>query len=236
VSEPADGDGSPDAVPIAAEVPPTRRHVSGHDAGRDAGRDPGHDDPLGLGAGPMRFPDDGSLSRTVRQIDQVLGWIEQAVVFALLALVVSVAALAALHDRMAATHIGRWWHYIVRGGTFATAMFAAVFATQQQRHLAMDLVSRRISPRGRLILGVALKLLTIGVMVLLFQSGLHQRAVAGGNESLDVLGLHVVDADIVSTISIGAALIGLHALLHLVIDIDYLIRGKLPPERARSGH
>jgi hypothetical protein len=74
------------------------------------------------------------------------------------------------------------------------------------------------------------------VVLLLFQSGLYQREVAGGNESLDVLGLHIVDADIVTTISIGAALIGLHALLHLVIDVDYLIRGKLPPERARSGH
>lgn len=213
-----------DAVPVAAEVPPTRRHASAHD------------DPLGLGAAPANFPDDGPVSRIVRQVDHVLGRIEQGVVFALLALVVVVAALAALHDRMSTTHLGRWWHYIVRGGTFATAMFAAVFATQQQRHLAMDLVSRRLSPRGRLILGVALKLLTIGVVALLFWSGLHQRDVAGGNESLDVLGLHIIDADIVSTISIGAALIGLHALLHIAIDVDYLIRGKLPPERARSGH
>jgi TRAP-type C4-dicarboxylate transport system permease small subunit len=166
----------------------------------------------------------------------VLGRIEQAAVFGLLALVVVVAALAALHDRLVASHIGRWWHYIVRGGTFAIAMFAAAFATQQQRHLAMDLVSRRLTPRGRLILGVALKLLTVGVVALLFQSGLHQRQVAGGNESLDVLDLHIVDADIVTTISIGAALIGVHALLHLAIDAEYLIRGKLPPERARSGH
>lgn len=212
-------------MPIPADLPPTRRHTSAHD-----------DDPLALGAAPTHFPDDGTVSRTVRRIDDVLGRIEQAVVFGLLALVVLVATLAALHDRMSASHIGRWWHYIVRGGTFATAMFAAVFATQQQRHLAMDLVSRRLSPRGRLILGVALKLLTVGVVILLFQSGLHQRDVAGGNESLDVLGLHIVDADIVTTISIGAALIGLHALLHTAIDVDYLIRGKLPPERARSGH
>jgi len=222
--EPTSPPSPSDAVPAPADVPPTRRHTSPHDAA------------LALGGAPTQFPDDSPMSRAVRQIDHALGRIEQGVVFVLLALVVTVAATAALHDRIVAAHIGRWWHYIVRGGTFAIAMFAAVFTTQQQRHLAMDLVSRRLSPRGRLILGVGLKLLTIGVVLLLFQSGLYQREVAGGSESLDVLGLHIVDADIVTTISIGAALIGLHALLHLVMDVDYLIRGKLPPERARSGH
>jgi TRAP-type C4-dicarboxylate transport system permease small subunit len=212
-------------VPIATDVPPTRRHSTA---------DP--EAALALGAAPTSFPDDGPLARGVRAVDHALGRVEQGFVFGLLALVVLVAALAALHDRIMPHHIGRWWHYIVRGGTFATAMFAAVFATQQQRHLAMDLVSRRLSPRGRLILGVALKLLTIGVALLLFQSGLHQRSVAGGSESLDLLGLHIIDADIVATISIGAALIALHSLLHMLIDIDYLMRGKLPPERARSGH
>ena len=189
-----------------------------------------------LGAPPVTYPDDGPLSSRLRKIDRGLGVLEQAVVFGLLALVVSVAALAAIHDRVTTDHLGRWWHYIVRGGTFAIAMFAAVFATQQQRHLAMDLVSRRLSPRGRLVLGVALKLLTIGVVALLFQSGLHQRAVAGGSESLGVFGFHINDADIVATISIGAAMIALHSVLHIIIDVDYLIRGKLPPERARSGH
>jgi TRAP-type C4-dicarboxylate transport system permease small subunit len=206
-------------------VPPTRPHSASPDEIAEA-----------LGAPPAAFPDDGSVSRTVRKIDDLLGRIEQGFVFGLLALVVVVAAFAALHDRVTANHIGRWWHYIVRGGTFATAMFGAVFATQQQRHLAMDLISRRLSPRGRLVLGVALKLLTIGVVVLLFQSGLHQRAVAGGSDSLDFLGLHIIDADIVATISIGAALIALHSVLHIVLDVDYLVRGKLPPERARTGH
>jgi hypothetical protein len=86
------------------------------------------------------------------------------------------------------------------------------------------------------VLGVALKLLTIGVAILLFRSGLHQRAVAGGSEHLDFLGLRIIDADVVTTISIGAALIALHSVLHILIDVDYLVRGKLPPERARSGH
>jgi hypothetical protein len=35
---------------------------------------------------------------------------------------------------------------------------------------------------------------------------------------------------------IGAGLISTHAFIHLLIDVDYLRRGKLMPERARSGH
>jgi TRAP-type C4-dicarboxylate transport system permease small subunit len=245
VSEPADGepppgdapddrpggaepaDGAPPASDAAAEPPPTRRHATAEPSASARA----------LAAAPA-YPDDGPVAHAVRRLDHALGTAEQAFVFGLLVLVVVVAAAAALHDRVFADHLGRWWHYIVRGGTFATAMFAAVYATQQQRHLAMDLVSRRLAPRGRLVLGVALRALTIGVAALLFASGLHQRGVAGGSESLTVpgLGVHINDADIVSTISIGAALIALHALLHIAIDVEYLIRGKLPPERARSGH
>ena len=120
---------------------------------------------------------------------------------------------------------------MVRGGTFTIAMFAAAFATHQQRHLAMDLVSRRLTPRNRLILGALLKVFTIVIALILFRSGLHQRDHVGGTGDE-----FVSDKTIVTMLPIGAALIILHSFLHIVIDIDYLVRGKLPPERARSGH
>jgi TRAP-type C4-dicarboxylate transport system permease small subunit len=230
VTETGDPPDKPEAVPVEREVPPTRQHST-----PPTGDPPARPSQLSLDNIPT-FPDDGPMARQLRAIDGVLGTIEQGFVFFLLALVVSVAALAAVHDKIFSEHLGRWWHYIVRGGTFAIAMFAAVFATQQQRHLSMDLISRRLSPRGRLILGCALKIVTIGIAALLFRSGLYQRDVAGGNESLDVFAFHINDADIVTTISIGAALIALHSVLHLAIDVEYLVRGKLPPERMRSGH
>lgn len=202
----------------------------------DVGEPPVRESQLTIDPEPTRFPDDSKLSHNLRAIDHRLGVFEQGFVFFLLALVVVVASIAAIHDKLTVDHIGRWWHYIVRGGTFAIAMFAAVFATQEQRHLAMDLISRRLTPRGRLMLGLALKVLTVAIAVLLFKSGLHQRKVAGGTESLSLFGMHINDTDIVTTISIGAAMIIVHTLLHFVIDMDYLVRGKQPPERARSGH
>lgn len=177
------------------------------------------------------FPDDGPVSEFVRKADNSLGLIEQICLFALLAAVVLTAAASALSDKLFHHHLGRWWFTVVRGGTFTIAMLGAVFATHQQRHLAMDLISRKLSPRGRLVLGIVLKLFTIVIAALLFRSGLHQREHVGSGENLIVS-----DRAVVTMLPIGAALIILHSLLHIVIDVDYLVRRKLPPEKARTGH
>jgi TRAP-type C4-dicarboxylate transport system permease small subunit len=180
---------------------------------------------------PLSHPDDGSLSRLVRKVDDAVGMLEQGVLFFLLAAVVVTASLAAIYDKVLHEHLGRWWYTVVRGGTFTIAMFGAAYATHQQRHLAMDLVSRRLSPRGRLILGTLLKIFTIVIAAVLFRSGMHQREHVGG------LGEEFVsDKTIVTLLPVGCALIILHSLLHIVIDVDYLVRGKLPPEKARTGH
>jgi TRAP-type C4-dicarboxylate transport system permease small subunit len=230
VSEPDEGaaDGTPDKK---VDVPPTRKHEAVPDA-----EPPARVSHVSIDVEPAKFPDDGALSQIVRKIDHALGSVEQGVLFGLLAVVVLVAAGAALSDKVVHHQVGRWWHYIVRGGTFSIAMFGAVFATYQQRHLAMDLVSRRMTPRGRLVLGMALKLFTIAISFLLFRSGLKQREVVGGTDSLHIMGLSINDADIVTTMPIAAAMIMFHCALHILIDVEYLIRGKLPPERARSGH
>nr|HEX4317458.1 TRAP transporter small permease [Kofleriaceae bacterium] len=181
--------------------------------------------------GVQAYPDDGPLSSAMRRADHILGVCEQALLCALLASVVIVAASATLSDKLFHYAIGRWWFTVVRDGTFAIAMFGAVIATQQQRHLAMDLVSRQLSPRGRLVLGVILKVFVVGVMILLFRSGLAQRDTVG-----DTGDQFISDKAIVTTIPIAATLIIIHSILHLLIDADYLMRNKLPPERARSGH
>jgi TRAP-type C4-dicarboxylate transport system permease small subunit len=186
---------------------------------------------ISLASIPAQFPDDDGFARQARSIDQKLGLIEQGVLVALLAAVVLTAASAALYDKLLHDPLGRWWFTVVRGGTFSIAMFGAVFATHQQRHLAMDLISRRLPPRGRLALGAALKLFTIGIAMLLVHSGFHQTDTVGG--AADAF---ISDKTVVTAMPVAGILIMLHAAIHLAIDIDYLVRGKLPPERARSGH
>jgi hypothetical protein len=205
---------------------------------------------------PHRFPNDSKLSGAVRKIDHGVGAIEQGFVFFLLALVVVVASLAAIHDKLTTDHLGRWWHTIVRGGTFCIAMFAAAYTTHEQRHLAMDLVSRKLPAKGRLLLGLALKVLTVIVCWYLYKSGraqlefCHDLPIDAGNvhlltlqscsplvgegETLSVFGMHINDIDVVTSISIAAVLIAFHTVLHFIIDVDYLARGVEPPERARQ--
>jgi len=257
VSEAADGDGSqgdsPDevakpaelpsdedssAIPIETTVPPTRRQTA-----PPAVAEP-PPDRAALAAGAARaaptapagdawaFPDDGPVSRWLRRADGALGGAEQAVLFFLLGAVVLTAATAALSDRLAGIQLGRWWFDIVRGGTFSVAMIGAVFASHQQRHLSMDLVSRRLPPRGRLVLRVILAVFTMVVAALLVRSGLHQLATVGEEGGEHLISTHTI----VMFMPIGAGLIILHTLLHMVIDLDYLARGKTPPARMRSGH
>jgi TRAP-type C4-dicarboxylate transport system permease small subunit len=40
----------------------------------------------------------------------------------------------------------------------------------------------------------------------------------------------------VTMIPVGAGLIIFHSLVQIVIEVDYLVRGKLSPERERMGH
>ncbi|MDB4957560.1 MAG: hypothetical protein JWO36_5129 [Myxococcales bacterium] len=235
MTEPVDGsEKRDDAAPIAAvEVPPTRKH--------DAlpVEPPARESNLNIAIEPARFPDDGALAQLVRKVDHGFGAAEQAVLFALLATVVLTAASAAISDKVLHDQLGRWWFAVVRGGTFSIAMLGAVFATHQQRHLAMDLISRRLTPRGRLMLGIALKLFTVYIAYLLYTAGMHQRETIGSSgESLTLpgLGWHISDRDIVTILPLGAALIAFHSLLHILIDVEYLVRGKLPPEKQRSGH
>jgi TRAP-type mannitol/chloroaromatic compound transport system permease small subunit len=217
---------------VAPDVPATTPGPAATVPPPDAAAEPlARDSLLAIEANPAHFPDDGTVSRLVRKIDNGAGLIEQGLLFFLLAAVVVTAASAALSDKLFAHHLGRWWFTVVRGGTFTIAMIAAAFATHQQRHLAMDLVSRRLSPRNRLILGALLKVFTIVIAVILFRSGMHQRDHVGGTGEE-----FVSDKTIVSMLPFGAALIIFHSVLHIVIDLDYLVRGKLPPERARSGH
>jgi TRAP-type C4-dicarboxylate transport system permease small subunit len=107
-----------------------------------------------------------------------------------------------------------------------------VFASHQQRHLAMDLVSRRLPPRGRLALRVVLAGFTVFVAALLVRSGFHQLATVGEESGEHLISTHTI----VMFMPIGAGLIIVHTILHMVIDLEYLARGKALPERMRSGH
>jgi TRAP-type C4-dicarboxylate transport system permease small subunit len=180
---------------------------------------------------PLQFPDDGPFAKWVRWGDAKLGLVENVALFAILSTVVLTASTNAVLERT--TGKGLEWSFdVVRGGTFSVAMLGAAYATQQARHLAMDLISRRLPPRGRLVLRALLGAFTIVIATMLMRSGFHQV-----DQVVNEPGEHLIEKkQITMFLPIGCLLIIVHALLHVVLDADYLVRNKVPPERARSGH
>ncbi len=215
----ADRDTAVASVASAASATPTLA-VPTNDAGAD--------DPFNV---ELTFPDDGPLSAGLRKFDRGLGLVEQGLLFAILAAVVLSASAQAIGSKLF-HHSFEWSFDVVRDGVFAIAMLGAAFASHQQRHLAMDLLSNRLTPRGKLVLRVALGLFTIAIVAILVRAGLHlqvQVAKSGGHHMISM-------GTIAYLVPGGAALIILHSAIHTAIDADYLVRNKLPPNKLRMGH
>jgi len=182
----------------------------------------------------VTYPDDGAFAAVLRAVDTVIGQIEQTVLFALLGLVVFVGASHAIADKAFGADIyGHFKDDAIRGGAFAMALLGGAFAAHQQRHLAMDLVSRRMQPRRRLVLKVVLALFAIAMVGLLIRGGFHTIAKEAEFPSAEKL---ITSVRLAYLVPIGGLLIILHVFLHTLIDIDYLRRGKTPPEKMRTGH
>jgi TRAP-type C4-dicarboxylate transport system permease small subunit len=216
-----------DGKPRERTIPPTRRHESVQEP---AARPSYHD----LMNPVVTYPDDGSVSGALRSFDTLVGRVEQVLLVSILSIVVFVAATSAIADKVADAHpFGHFKDDVIRGGTFAMALLGAAFATHQARHLSMDLISRRLSPRARLVLKVLLALFTIAIVALLIRAGFHTIATEEEIPGKDKL---ITPVRLAYLVPIGGAMIILHTFLHMVIDIDYLARGKTPPEKMRTGH
>jgi TRAP-type C4-dicarboxylate transport system permease small subunit len=183
-------------------------------------------------APPARYPDDGPISGKLRRVDHYAGVLEQAALFLILGAVVVTGTAQAISTKVF-QHSLLWSFDIVRGGTFAIAMIGAAFASHQASHLSMDIVSRFVHPRKRLAMRVVLGVFTIFAAYLLLKSGLrlYERVASEGGHR----GVIAIET-IAMMIPVGSALIIFHTALRVLIDIDYLRRGKLPPEKAMTGH
>lgn len=182
---------------------------------------------------PLTFPDDGPFAAGVRNFDNLVGKVEQWGLVILLALICVGGAVNAITDRFfhfRVPHKTEITHY----GTFAIALFGGVYASHQGKHLSMDLLSRRFPPRGRLVLKLVLSLFVAFVLVLVIRAGynnvLNERLQQESSEKL------ISSVTVAWLIPAAGALMMLHTMLHMLLDIDYLRRGKTPPERMRSGH
>ncbi len=234
MSKPKDkGSGGGDAPPSEAKAtvgaidPAIPSEVAAHEA------DPSpRASQLDLHA-PLTYPDDGPLSRAVRNVDNLIGKVEQVLLVAIFATLVVVTSVHALSDKLFHAHVFMFKDDVLKAGTFAIAMLGGAFASHQAKHLSMDLLSRRFSPRHRLFLKITLGLFVVFVLVLLIRAGFSTIDTERGFAAEDKL---LTRVRIAYLIPIAGAVMIFHTVLHMVIDVDYIARRKTPPERMRSGH
>lgn len=229
------------------DVPSTRKQAAQRRDGEDAAEpdggsskmQAGNDEPLvpptrasqlDMLHGKTKYPDDGPFSAKLRKIDGYIGVGEQGLLVFFMATLVVATATLALADKIGdyRTHLK---DDLIRSCTFGLAMFGGAFASHQAKHLAMDLISRRLAPRARLFLRVFLGLFTIVMVVLLIRSGMQ---IVDSETARDKGEKLISDARLAWFIPAGGALMLVHTIIHLIIDVDYIGRHKLPPERMRS--
>ena len=210
------------------KVPPTRKQALVDEDEKAPAEAASAFDPHAV----LTYPDDSTISGTARKIDNYVGMAEQIVLVSILAFVVLTAATHAITDRFFQYHVP-FKEDVIRAGTFAIAMLAGAFASHQMKHLSMDLISRRLSPRARLFLKVFLGLFVIFIVALLIRSGFHNIENEKQFAAEDKL---ITRVRIAWLIPIGGFMIIFHTVLHAIIDVDYIVRRKTPPERMRSAH
>lgn len=171
-------------------------------------------------------------ARALRQLNDWLGRIETGALVLMLALLVGTGVY-----QTAAAHFFNknetWPYEIIRYSVFFIAMTGAALASARSRMINMDVVTRLLQPKTRAALRVATALFAVAVCFILFKGGMDMRDTAAGrNEAYD----YISPSNGLLALPIGAILIGLHFLLHAVIDILWLAGGKVPPEPEHAVH
>ena len=159
------------------------------------------------------------------RVDAALGEGERVVLMALFVTLVSFGVYRAVAD-MLWNERPLWAVEGIRVSVFALAMLGAAFATQHKRNFALDVMSRLFSTRGRAILRVVLNAATLTAAALLFYGGWLVKNVLSAEKHYELVPKPIIGW----FIPVAAALILIHCLLHLVIEVVYLASGKTAPE------
>lgn len=182
---------------------------------------------------PDKRPQESGAARLLRRVDSGLGLIEQALLAVFLVVLVGIGVVQAVMLKFD-SGLGVWSFELLRYAVFFIAMTGAALSAHTGQLIAMDFVTRLLAPTTRARLQVLLQAFTLAICGFMVKGGfvLADSVQSNSDAALDPhLGI--------MALPIGAGLMGAHILLHMLIDLTYLVRGELPPygEGApRSGH
>ncbi|MEM9488197.1 MAG: TRAP transporter small permease subunit [Myxococcota bacterium] len=159
-------------------------------------------------------------------VDRAIGRIEQGLLAIFLIVLVAVGAGQAVSTLLGTSWM--WSEEIIRYSVFFIAMTGAALSAHTEQLIAMDFVTRLLRARRRAQLKLLLRLFTAAMCVVLIITSLKLRAQTGAES------YHVIPASLgLLALPIGTGLVAFHVLVHLAVDLAYLLRGETPPDANR---
>lgn len=175
------------------------------------------------------FQDDPPIARLARKIDGFVGFAEQVLLFGLLMFLVLVTLLWFITEHFTSQPL-QDASFDVRYTVFLMAMVGGAFAAHHRRLLSMDVVSRVVSSRTRAWIRVTTTAFGVFMSAVFLKYALW---ILDQPAALLATTTHWMPAFAGNAaMAIGAGLLVFHLTMQVVIDLDYLVRGKTPPEPA----
>lgn len=172
------------------------------------------------------FVEDPPIARVVRRADNLLGRIEQVALIVLGLFLIVVCLLWFFTENFAEQpllHASADVRYTV----YLMAMIGGAYAAHHRRLLSMDLFNRIVTGKTRAWLRIATTAFALLITAIFFWYSLDLFLDTRKEATIE----HWMPASAAKgAMMIGAALIGWHLVAQLVIDLDYLVRGRTPPE------
>jgi TRAP-type C4-dicarboxylate transport system permease small subunit len=182
------------------------------------------------GAEPL--PPEPGFVQSIRKLDRGLALVEEVVLATFVAILLFVGVYGA-YKRNIAPLSPFWSDELIRYAVFFIGLTGAALAAQSERLFNIDMFTRLLGVRGKLVLKILQAAFTIGVCWIFFSSSMVLRASLIGEKG------ELIPAEIaVLSLPIAMTLISIHMFLHILIAGYYLSTGKVPPEMAvpKVGH
>jgi TRAP-type C4-dicarboxylate transport system permease small subunit len=176
-----------------------------------------------LGEDEPRPPEPGPIP-TLRAIDRGLSYIEGIAVTIVLFVLIFVGVYGAV-KRNFAPPAPFWTDEIIRYSVFFIGLIGAALAAQSERLFNIDMFTRALSVRGKLVVRIVAALFTIYVCWMFLVGSFELRTIL-----LDEKGEIIDPKWGVLSLPTAAILIGAHMLLHIAIDGFYVATGQTPPD------
>ena len=175
-------------------------------------------------------PPEPGVVAILRKVDRAIARLEEVVLALFLAVLIVVGAYGA-YKRNLAPPSPYWSDEIIRYAVFFVGLTGAALAAQSERLFNIDMFTRILGTRGKLVLKILQAVFTIGVCWLFFTSSLVLRTSLIGEE-----GEILAPTTGVLALPIAMTLISLHMFIHILIAGYYLATGKTPPMMVSGGH